>query len=78
MTFGANMKSACDYHWVSEATFSIMAQSWPWGSQIAVKKKKKNRKVNFGKTLWHKFVAEFMYILLKIFLIVHKFISVEL
>ena len=25
---------------MSEAVPSIMAQSWPWGSQIAVKKKK--------------------------------------
>ena len=30
-----------DYHWVNEAVPSRMAQSWPWDSQIAVKKKKK-------------------------------------
>ena len=28
-----------DQHRVSEAVPSIMARSWPWGSQIAVKKK---------------------------------------
>ena len=32
-----------DYHRVSEAVPSIMARSWSWGSQIVVKKKKKNK-----------------------------------
>ena len=37
---GRKCKKRSDWHRVSEAVPSIMAQSWPWGGQIAVKKKR--------------------------------------
>ena len=40
VTFGLKSVSKCsDLHWDSEAAPSTLTQSWPWGSQVAVKKK---------------------------------------
>ena len=38
--FGSKLYKRRDEHPVSEAVPSRMSQSWPWNSQIAVKKKK--------------------------------------
>ena len=38
MTVGPRLLQRSDYHWVSEAVHPIMAQNWPWESQVAVKK----------------------------------------
>ena len=39
VTFGLKYLKSIDEHWVGEAVSLKMAQSWPWDSQIAVKKK---------------------------------------
>ena len=49
---GRKCKKRSDWHRVSEAVPSIMAQSWPWGGQIAVKKKEAICTFTKGYRIW--------------------------
>ena len=43
VNFESKLLKHSDQNWVSEAVPSIIAQSWLWGSQIAVKKKRRSK-----------------------------------
>ena len=59
-----NVKKHSEKYWMSEALSLTMAQSWPWGTQIAVEKKTSMFELLYFWSYWNIFLKTLMFNLL--------------